>query len=115
MLTGCALDTRAAHGKACPPPLWGLSARALQDIFYIAVSGFIRNGRHGARLENMGFAEKFFREPVRLRLKIAAEIQVDIRLFIAVKPKESFKRDLMAVPVHRFAADGAVFRRQIKA
>ena len=45
----------------------------------------------------------------------AGEVQVDIRLFIAVKAQEGFKRDIVAVHDHGFATDRAFFIRQVKA
>ena len=45
----------------------------------------------------------------------AGEVQVDIRFLIAVKAQEGFKRDIVAVHDHGFAADRAFFIRQVKA
>ena len=52
---------------------------------------------------------------MRLRLKIAGEVKVDIWLFIAMETEEGLERDIVAVTDKRFAADLAVLRRQVEA
>lgn len=51
---------------------------------------------------------------MRLRLEIAREVEVDIRLLIAVEAEEGLERNIVSVAYKRLAAYLAVFRRQVK-
>ena len=73
-----------------------------------------RNGRDRSGLENMIGAEQFLRITVNVALVLAGEIQVDIRLFIAIESQERFKRNVMPVPIHGPPANGTVLRRKVE-
>ena len=81
----------------------------------IAVGGLFGDGGNGAGFKDVVLAEKLFRVLMHLGLYLAGEIQVDIRLFVAVEAEEGFKRYLMSVAVEFRAALGTFFRRQVEA
>ena len=63
----------------------------------------------------MSYTEKSFCISVSIELIFTAEVEVNIGLFIAFKSEESFKRYIVTVSVHRYAAVGAILGRQVKA
>ena len=48
-------------------------------------------------------------------LHLAREVKVNIRFLIALKAEEGFKRDFVAVALHRRSAFRAVFSGKVKA
>ena len=110
-----ALDTGAAQAQAVFLSTVHGFATLFQIFFHITVSRFILQAGYSARLEHIFLAEQLLRIAVNVGLVHAGEVQVDIRLLIAVKAQEGFKRDIVAVHDHGFAADRAFFIRQVKA
>ena len=115
MLARGALYPRAAHRKAVFLGVVHGFAAFLQIFFHIAIGRFILHTRNRARLEHIFLAEQALGVAVHLALVFAREVQVDIRLFIAVEAQKGFKGDIVAVHQHMGAAVGAVFIRQVKA
>ena len=50
---------------------------------------------------------------MRLRLILTREVQVNIRLLIALKSKEGLERNVKTILMELFAADGAHFIRHV--
>jgi hypothetical protein len=89
-----------AHAAGYQPVYFGVSmvlSTFIEIFFNEPKGGFIRQCADRARLKHITRAEHFFNISVRARLIFAREIKVDIRFFIAVEPKEGFKRDIVPV------------------
>ena len=115
VLAGGPLDAGAAQGQ---PVFLGVidgAAPLLQVLFHIAVGGFVLDARDGARLKDVGLAEEFLGVAVDAALVFAREVQVDIRLLVAVEAQEGLEGDVVAVHDHPGAADRAVLVRQVEA
>lgn len=116
MLTCCSLNARTADRQSV-----NLGSRSnvlnttLVKIFHnIAISGFIGNCCHSTCFEHIFLTEKFLCKSVRTGLILAGEVKVNIRLLIAVKAKEGFKWNFVAVTLHRNAAIRAILGREVK-
>ena len=115
VLAGGPLDAGAAQGQ---PVFLGVidgAAPLLQVLFHIAVGGFVLDARDGARLKDVGLAEEFLGVAVDAALVFPREVQVDIRLLVAVEAQEGLEGDVVAVHDHPGAADRAVLVRQVEA
>ena len=115
VLTRCSLN---AYTASCEPVFFGAAdgfSSLFKPLFNKAVCGFICKGTYCARLENMRYTEKSLCISVSIELIFTAEVEVNIGLFIAFKSEESFKRYIVTVSVHRYAAVGAILGRQVKA
>ena len=115
MLAGGALDAGAADAKAVFLGAVHRPAALLQILFHIAESSFILQAGDGARLEHVLLAEQLLGVTVYVGLVHTGEVQVDIRLFVAIESKEGLEGDVVALHNHGVAADRAFFVRQVKA
>ena len=68
-----------------------------QYFFNISECGFFSNSTDCSGSENLTLAEKCFGVFMDYRLILARKVKVNIRLFIALKSKECFKRNIMSV------------------
>ena len=84
-------------------------------IFDITECRLICQRTDGSRTERLTGAENNLCVFVCLTLVITGEVQVDIRLFVAVEAQEGLEGDIVAVHQHPGAAVGAVLVRQVKA
>ena len=116
VLTCCSLNARTTDRQSV-----NLSSRSnvlnttLVKIFHnIAISGFIGNCCHSTCFEHIFLTEKFLCKSVRTGLILAGEVKVNIRFLIAVKAKEGFKWNFVAVTLHRSAAIRAILDREVK-
>ena len=87
----------------------------IQILFDVTVGRLVLNTGDGAGLEHVGLAEQLFRVAVDVGLVLAREVQVNIRLLVAVETKEGLERDVVAVHQHPGAAVGAVLVGQVEA
>ena len=115
VLAGGALDAGAAQRQAVLLGVIDRSPPLFQIFFDVAIRRFVLDAGHGAGLEDVGLAEQLFGVAVDVGLVLAGEVQVDIRLLVAVKAQEGLERDVVAVHEHPGAAVGAVFIRQVEA
>ena len=83
--------------------------------FHVSECRLVLHSADGTCLESVSFAEQHARISVCLRLIIAREIQIDIRLLVPLEAKERFKRDTEAVFDQRFSADRAYRVRHVTA
>ena len=86
-----------------------------KELRDITISGFFCDRTDRSRLKHVFFTKNSPDIAVGHRLIFSGEVQVDIRLLIALKPKEGRERDRIAVPFHRRAAVRTVQRRHIYA
>ena len=89
--------------------------RSSRYFFDVAVGGLILQTGDRARLEHVFLAEQFLGVAVDVGLIHAREVQVNIRLLVAVEAEEGLERDVVSFYDHRLAADRAVFVGQVKA
>ena len=115
MLAGGALDAGAAARKPLLLSFVQNQAPFLRIFFHEAIGRFFRHRGDCAGLEHILRAEQLLRIAVGLRLELAGEVQVDIRLLIAVEAEEGLERDFMPVTLHRDAAVRAILGRQVVA
>ena len=90
------------------------AAPLFQIFFHITVGGFILQAGHSTRLEHKLLAEQLLGIPMHIALVLAGEVQVDIRLLVAVEAQEGLEGDVVTVHDQGCAAAGAVFIRQVK-
>ncbi len=81
----------------------------------VAVGRLVRHRRDGPCLEGLLVAEDYLRIRMRLRLVLAGEIQVDIRLLVALKAQERLKRNVKAGTHQLLSAVGAHLHRHVHA
>ncbi len=91
------------------------NAPLLVIFLHHAEGGFVRQRADGAGLEGIAVAEDHTRVGVRLRLVFAGEVQIDIRLLVAVEAQEGFKGNIKAPAVEFRAALRALLRRHVAA
>ena len=115
VLTRRALDAGAAHDKAVFLGAVDGLAALLEVFFDVAVSGLILQTGDRARLEHVFLAEQLLGVAVDVGLIHAREVQVNIRLLVAVEAEEGLKRDVVALDDHRLAADRASLVGQVEA
>ena len=117
VLTGSTLNACATYCQTVNLCLWSSSKQsALVKIFHnIAIGSLVGNSCHSTCLEHIFLTKKLLCISMRPRLILAREIKVNIRLLIAVKSKEGFKRNFVAVTLHRYMAIRTVLRRKVKA
>ena len=115
VLTRRALDAGAAHNKAVFLGAVDGLAALLEVFFDVAVGGLILQTGDRARLEHVFLAEQFLGVAVDVGLIHAREVQVNIRLLVAVEAEEGLKRDVVALDDHRLAADRASLVGQVEA
>ena len=108
MLTRGSLNTHAALDNPVDLTFSLSLAPLFVEILHIAVCGLIRQRADGARAEGITLAEDDLGVVVGLALVLAGKVQVDIRLLVALKSQESFKRDVKAVLFQRFPANRCV-------
>ena len=84
-------------------------------FFYIAEGSFICQRTDGACAEGLALSEDNLRIIVSLALILTREVQIDVRLLVALKSKEGFKRNVKSVLFQRGSADRAGFIRHIAA
>ena len=87
----------------------------LKELRDITVSGLFGDRTDRSRLKHILFTENSPDIAVRHRLIFPRKVQVDIRLLIALEPKEGRERDRIAIPLHRRTAVRTVQRRHIYA
>ena len=115
MLARGTLDAGAAQRQAVLFRVVDRSPPLIQILFDVTVGRLVLNTGDGAGLEHVGLAEQLLRVAVDVGLILAREVQVNIRLLVAVKTKESLERDVVAVHQHPGAAVGAVLVGQVEA
>ena len=115
VLTRRALDAGAAHDKAVFLGAVDGLAALLEVLFDVAVGGLILQTGDRARLEHVFLAEQLLGVAVDVGLIHAREVQVNIRLLVAVEAEEGLEGDVMAVDEHRLAADRAILIGQVEA
>ena len=115
MLSGASSDSRTARDD--PVNLTGtfLIATLLVIIFHVAKGGLIRQRGDGSGAEGLSGAEDYLRIFMGLTLVFTGEVQVDIRLLVALEAEEGFKGNVKAVLFQQFSADRAVFVRHVAA
>ena len=69
----------------------------LAILLYITECGFFRDSTDCSGFKNLTLAEECFGVFMDYRLIHARKVKVNIRLFIALKSKECFKRNIVAV------------------
>ena len=104
MLTGCTSDTDASAGN--PVQLAGTFMLFMLFVIMhgITVSRLICQCTNGSRTESLAFTEDNLRISMRLTLIITGEVQVNIRLFVALESKEGFERNIMSLLHQRLSA-----------
>ena len=100
VLAGGALDAGAADAQAVFLGAVDGLAPLLQVLFDVAVGGLVLQAGDGARLEDVLLAEEFLGIAVDVGLILAGEVQVDIRLLVAVKAQEGLEGDVVAFHDH---------------
>ena len=115
VLTRSALDADAALDKTIHIRAAERNALAVEIFRDKAERRFGRHGTDGTCAEHVFTAEQFLGVFMYLTLHIAREVQVDIGGFVAVESEEGFKRDIVTVARHRFAANRADLVGQVKA
>ena len=104
MLTRGALYARAAFYKEVDVILADVEVVVLHIVLDITVSCFVGYGSDRACLVNILFAEYLANISVCYRLILACEVQVYVRLFIALESKEGRERNVEAFFFHARAA-----------
>ena len=91
MLSGASSDSRTARDD--PVDLTGalLISTLLVVIFHVAKGGLIRQRGDGSGAEGLSGAEDYLRIFMGLTLVFTGEVQVDIRLLVALEAEEGFK------------------------
>ena len=115
MLTGRTLDAGAVLRQTVLFIFVDRDIPFLKKLRYIAKGRLFGDRADGPGLKNILFAEDSPDIAMRDGLVFSGEVQVDIRLFVALEPQERRERDRIAVPLHRRAAVRAVHRRHIHA
>ena len=115
MLAGGTLDAGTAQRQAVLFRVVDRSPPLIQILFDVTVGRLVLNTGDGAGLEHVGLAEQLFRVAVDVGLILAREVQVNIRLLVAVETKEGLERDVVAVHQHPGTAVGAVLVGQVEA
>ena len=115
MLAGGTLDAGTAQRQAVLFRVVDRSPPLIQILFDVTVGRLVLNTGDGAGLEHVGLAEQLFRVAVDVGLVLAREVQVNIRLLVAVETKEGLERDVVAVHQHPGTAVGAVLVGQVEA
>jgi len=113
MLPRCSARADAAHCKTVFFRFGKVQPVFLAIVQHITVCGFIFNARNRARAEGMTFTEHDLRKLVRNGLIFARKVKIDIRSFITLETKESFKRNFIPFPSQRSSAVRAIFRRKV--
>ena len=88
VLTRSAFYAGAAHGKPCFLRFIKCYIPLLEVLFYIAIAGFLCNGTDCTGFENVVLAKQLLRITVGIKLILAGEVEVDIRRFVAMKPRK---------------------------
>ena len=113
MLPRCSARADTTHCKTVFFRFGKVQPVFLAIVQYITVCGFILDARNRARAEGMTFTEHDLRKLVRNGLIFARKVKIDIRSFITLETKESFKRNFISFPSQRSSAVRAIFRRKV--
>ena len=114
MLSSRPLDTCTAD-RSVVPPHDATPYYVLPHTFYKSNGCLIRNRCNRTGFKNVILTKQGLRIPMCAGLVFARKIQVDIRRLVAVKAKEGFKGNGMAVPVIIRSALRAFFGWEVKA
>ena len=87
----------------------------LEVVFHIAEGCLFCQGSHGAGAERLPFSEDDLRVGMRRALVLTGEVQVNIRLLVALKAEEGLKGNVKAVFSHLCAAVRADLIRHVTA
>ena len=115
MLAGGALHLRAAERQTFLLGLVDHPVALGKVLLHISIGGLFGDSGDGTGLKDLRLSEQLDGVAMDVRLALAREIEIDIRLLVPLEAKEGFKRDIMAVLMHFSPAAGAVFVRQIEA
>ena len=113
MLSGTAAHADTAHDDTVNLTVALVLSSLLIVILHVAERRLIRKRCNRARAEGLPGAEDNLRILMRLRLVLAGEVQVDIRLLVSLESKEGLKGDVKALLVQRFTADRTDLVRHI--
>ena len=114
MLTCRALDAETAGYQPVDFRTVDGDTLVLQIVDRKAVCRFVRKGADRTCLERLAVTEQHLCESMCVALYIAGEVQVDIRRFVALEPKEGLKRNIVTVLRKAGTAIRAVLRRHIE-
>ena len=115
MLPCSSFYTCASYCKALFFSLVHYNSALLSIFFNKTKRSFFSNCRYCARFENVILSKQFFCITMRFWLIFTTEVKVNIRHFITLKSKKSFKRYFVTVLIHFCTAFGTILWRHIKA
>ena len=104
MLSGRTADTGTALNDTVDLAVTLMLSPLLVVILHITESRLFRKGTDCSGLEGLTLSENNLCISVGIRLIFTGEVQVDIRLFISLKTKESLKRNIKTFFVHLCSA-----------
>ena len=113
MLSGRTADSYAALNDSLNLLIPLMLSTFFKIVFNISIRRFICQCRDCSSSESLTGPENNLRVCMCLTLIFSGEIQVDIRLFVAVKSKECFKWNIVTFLNQLFAAIRTLLRRHI--
>ena len=100
MLSGRSSDTGASLNDTVDLAVTLMLSSFFIVVFNITERCFFRKRTDGSCLEGLAFSENNLCISMRIRLIFTREVQVDIRLFVSLKSKERFKRNVESLFIH---------------
>ena len=115
MLAGRALHARAALYQVVHVVPVGADVVVFYVVLYISVRGLVGYRRNRAGLVNVLFSEDLAHVSVSCRLVFTGEVQVNVRLLVALESEECGERYVEAFLFHAGAALGTGLLRHVVA